>query len=213
MDYNTQREKLLMPEYGRHIQKMVEQIKQIPDKETRNKQVQAVLDVMLTLKPQNKDVGEYKHKLWDHILLISNFELDIDVPYPSLNKEYYTSRPSVIHNDREPLRAKHYGRNIINMIDIVATMEEGEEKNAVVKDLATYMRKHYLIWNKNTVSQETIFNDIKILSGGKLIVDDSVQLSALSDKENFSKPKIINVLGNSNSKDKNARTNKKKWKK
>lgn len=216
MDYNTQREKLLMPEYGRHIQKMIEQVKAIKDRDKRNEQIKAVVTIMGILNPQLRDVNDFKHKLWDHVQVISNFDIDIDSPYSIPTKESFVLKPERIPLETKPIKATHYGRNIQNMIDIIANREEDEMKDLMIKSLASYMRQQYLIWNKDSVSEETIFNDIRKLSEGRLIVPDHIHLDTISDKEVFNRP---GIMGNNNGQPrnnssfkKNNKGNKKRWK-
>ena len=122
MDYNTNREKLIMPEYGRHIQKMIEQVKQIPDREKRNEQIRAVVSVMEILNPHLTEQPDFRHKLWDHVQFMAGFDLDVDSPYPVPTKEEFTAPPDIVPMPKEPLAAAHYGRNIQNMIIVIASM-------------------------------------------------------------------------------------------
>ena len=176
LDYNTQREKLHMPEYGRHVQKMIEYVTNIPDKEKRNEQIQAVVQVMGTLNPQLRDINDFKHKLWDHIQVISDFKIDIDSPYPTPTRETLFTKPNPIPLQKTPVKAAHYGRNIQNMIDVIAEREDDEVKTYMIKTLASYMKQQYLIWNKDAVSEETIFNDIYKLSDGRITVPENVHI-------------------------------------
>ncbi len=120
MDYNTQRNKLIMPEYGRHVQKMIKYVKNIEDRDKRNEQIRAVVGVMGILNPQLRDLSDFRHKLWDHVQIISDFEIDIDAPYPTPTKETFENKPSPIPLEKSPLKTSNYGRNIQNMIDMVA---------------------------------------------------------------------------------------------
>jgi len=217
MDYNTQREKLIMPEYGRHVQKMIEYVKKIKDKDKRNEQIKAVVNVMATLNPQLKDMNDYQRKLWGHVEVISDFDLDIDSPYPLLTKEEFIAHPEPLEHSQKPIKARHYGRNIENMIEVIQNKEEGEVKDEMIKALATYMRQQYLIWNKDSVSEETIFNDIRKLSNDKLIVPDYIHLKAISEKAVFTRPGIMGQNYNNNSnknyrKNSNNKNSKKHWK-
>jgi hypothetical protein len=168
MDYNTQRPKLIMPEYGRNVQKMIEHVKNIKDRDKRNEQIRAVVAVMGILNPQLRDLSDFRHKLWDHVYIISDFQIDIDSPYPVPTRETFVTKPNPIPLEKRPLKAPHYGRNIQNMIEMVANKEEGEARDGMILVLANYMRQQYLIWNKDTVSDETIFKDIVELSDGKI---------------------------------------------
>lgn len=176
MDYNTQREKLLMPEYGRHVQEMINYVKNLPDKEKRNEQIQTVVTVMGTLNPQLRDISDFKHKLWDHVQIISDFDMDIDSPYPTPTKETLATPPNVIPLQKSLIKAAHYGRNIQNMIEVIAVREDDPVKTHMIKTLASYMRQQYLIWNKDSVSEETIFKDIYNLSEGRITVPEEVHL-------------------------------------
>jgi len=167
-----------MPEYGRHIQEMIEYVTSIPDKEKRNEQIRAVVAIMGILNPQLRDLVDFKHKLWDHVHIISDFKIDIDSPYPIPTKETFSTQPSPIPLNNSPLKAAHYGRNIQNMINMIAEKPDDEVKNNMILVLAGYMRQQYLIWNKDSVSEETIFKDIHELSEGKLTVPEGLHLSA-----------------------------------
>ena len=179
MDYNTQRTKLIMPEYGRHVQKMIDYVVAIPDKEKRNEQIRAVVGVMGILNPQLRDLNDFKHKLWDHVQIISDFGIDIDSPYPTPTMETFSTRPHPVPLDKSPLKAAHYGRNIQNMIDMIAEKPDDEVRKSMVMVLAHYMRQQYLIWNKDTVTEETIFKDVKTLSGGRITIPEDYHLSPL----------------------------------
>lgn len=190
MDYNTQREKLVLPEYGRHVQKMIEQVKAIKDKEKRSEQMRAVVQVMGILNPQIREVNDYRHKLWDHAQVIGGFDLDIDAPYPAPTPQQFEARPDVIALPEKPIKAACYGRNIENMIALIADREEDDIKKEMIRTLALYMRQQYLIWNKDNVAEETIFADIERLSDGKLKVPADIHLGAISQNANFSRPGI-----------------------
>lgn len=179
MDYNTQREKLILPEYGRYVQEMVKKVKTIEDKQERTRQIKAVVNVMGTLNPQLREMNDYYHKLWDHVHLIANLDLDVDAPFPAPEKATFDAKPHTIDMQRNPVKVMHYGRNIQNMVMAIAAKPEGEERNSTTIALALYMRKQYLIWNKDTVSDQTIFRDIEMLSGGALIVPEGTKLTEI----------------------------------
>ena len=185
MDYNTNREKLIMPEYGRHIQKMIEQVRQIPDREKRNEQIRAVVSVMEILNPHLAEQPDFRHKLWDHVQFIAGFDLDVDSPYPVPTREEFSAPPEIVPMPKEPLAAAHYGRNIQNMIKVIAAMPEDETRDRMIKSMAVYMRQQYLIWNK----------DIERLSGGTLTVPPHIHLESISEKEKFTRPGMILPTG------------------
>lgn len=194
MDYNTERERLAMPEYGRNVLKMVEQLQTIEDRETRTRQARAVVKVMEILNPSVRSQENWEHKLWDHLYIISGFTLDVDAPYPSPVKEDFETKPVPIPMKGSKIKATHYGRNIEKIIDLLCDEPDGEVKTAMIRSLAIYMRQQYLIWNKDSVSDETIFADIEKLSDYRLKVPEGITLSKLASDTSFSRPGIgINV--------------------
>ncbi len=199
--YNTEVEKLQMPEYGRNVLQMVEQLKSIPDKAKRTEQAQAVVKVMESLNPQVHQQDNFAQKLWDHLYIIAGYDLDIDSPYPAPIPEVVNSRPDPIPLNTKPIRARHYGRNIESILDLIASEPEGEVKTAMIRSLAIYMRQQYLIWNKDTVSDSTIFQDIERLSGGRVRVPEGMELSKISADASFARPGMnLNFGGNGNNK-------------
>lgn len=183
-----------MPEYGRNVLKMVEQLQTIEDRETRTRQARAVVKVMEILNPSVRSQENWEHKLWDHLYIISGFTLDVDAPYPSPVKEDFETKPVPIPMKGSKIKATHYGRNIEKIIDLLCDEPDGEVKTALIRSLAIYMRQQYLIWNKDSVSDETIFADIEKLSDYRLKVPEGITLSKLASDTSFSKPGIgINV--------------------
>ena len=182
--YNTERVKLYIPEYGRNVQKMVDYIKTIEDRQKRNEQARAVIKVMEILNPAVHLQDDYEHKLWDHLFIISGFDLDVDAPYPMPAPESMNEKPLPVEIQKKPLKATHYGRNIENMLEHIALQEDGPMKDAMIKTLATYMKQQYLIWNKDTVTDQTIFQDIERLSEGKVKVPEGLQLGRVEFQKN-----------------------------
>jgi hypothetical protein len=175
--YNTERVTLHIPEYGRNHQQMVDYLQTIEDRQKRNEQARAIIKVMEILNPAVHLQENYEQKLWDHLYIIADFDLDVDSPYPMPERESLNQRPQPVPIDKKPIRATHYGRNIENMINLVAEKEEGEQKTAMIRTLAAYMRQQYLIWNKDTVADETIFQDIEKLSENRIKVPEGIQLT------------------------------------
>jgi hypothetical protein len=175
-DYNTSREKLILPEYGRNIQKMVNHIKTIEDRDERNRAARTVIGVMGNLNPHLRDVNDFKHKLWDHLAIIADFDLDIDSPYPWPERESLQSRPERVSYNQHRIPKKHYGRAIVLMIEKAVELKPGEEKEDLVRMIAYHMKKAYLTWNREAVSDNEIFTDMKTLSGGVLEVDPDLKL-------------------------------------
>jgi len=222
MDYNTGREKLIMPEYGRYIQQMIEKVRGIEDREKRSEQIKAVINAMSALNPQPKDVQDARQKLWDHAYQIAGYDLDVDSPYPVPERADYEARPEKIALETKPLKAAHYGRNIQNMVDAIAARPDDELKDMMIKAMALYMRQQYLIWNKDTVSEETIFADIAKLSEGRLTVPSHIHLDAVGANASFSRPGMMalnissggyNRPGQQSNSKNGKKNNKKRWKK
>ena len=177
--YNTERARLYIPEYGRNVQKMVDYLKTIEDREKRNEQARAVIKVMEILNPAVHLQENFEHKLWDHLYIISGFDLDVDSPYPMPAPEGLMDRPQPLPVQKTPVKAAHYGRNIENMLELVAQQQDETVKSAMIVSLATYMKQQYLIWNKDTVSDETIFQDMERLSCGRIKVPEGIQLGKI----------------------------------
>ena len=194
LDYNTQREKLTMPEYGRNVLKMIEKLREIPDRDKRSEQARAVVKVMETLNPQVHAQDNFEHKLWDHLYMMAGYDLDIDSPYPCPVAEEFNTAPVAVPMKDTRIKATHYGRNIEKIINLLCEVPDGEAKEEMLRCLAIYMRQQYLIWNKDSVADETIFSDIEKLSDYRIKVPVTITLSKISGDANFSRPGMgINV--------------------
>lgn len=194
-DYNTSRKKLVLPEYGRNIHYMVEYIKGIEDKEERTRLAHVIVGVMGNLNPHLRDINDFKHKLWDHIALIADFDLDIDYPYEPPRPETFQEKPRRVEYGTSRLRYRHYGKAIEMMVNAALELPEGDEKNALFNTIANHMKKSYLTWNRESVDDEVILNDLKALSQGKVNIDN-IKLSETREllskgkrKKNFKKLK------------------------
>jgi hypothetical protein len=172
---------MILPEYGRNIQKMVEYTVQIKDREERNKAARAIISIMGNLNPHLRDVSDFKHKLWDHLFIISDFKLDIDSPYEKPTPEVLFEKPKPIPYSEYDIKYKHYGKIIELLIKEAAAYEEGEEKDVLIKLIANHMKKCYLTWNREVVSDEIIFEDLRKLSGGLLVASEDLKLSESRD--------------------------------
>ena len=212
LEYNTQREPLRLSEYGRNILKMVEQLREIPDKAKRSEQARAVVKSMEVLNPQVRQQENWEQKLWDQLYIIAGFDLDIDSPYPCPVKEDFETKPVPLPMKGTKIRASHYGRNIEKILDLLADEPDGEVKTRMIRSLAIYMRQQYLIWNKDSVSDETIFADIEKLSEGRITVPEGITLGKVSETADFSRPGIGNQSGASQGKNKhkNGRKNRRR---
>ena len=168
LEYNTDRNHLIIPEYGRHIQKMIEQTVEIEDKEERTKQAKGIITVMGNLNPHLRDVPDFQHKLWDQLFIMSDFKLDIESPYPKPTRESVNKSPEPLPYPQNFPKYRFYGNNIKRMIDEAVKWEDGEKKEALILTIANHMKKCFLSWNKDTVKDEVIFKHLHELSGGKI---------------------------------------------
>lgn len=177
MEYNTDRPKMIIPEYGRNVQKMVSYLKTIEDRDQRNKNAQALIDIMGNLNPHLRDVPDFKHKLWDHLFIMSNFELDVDSPYPIPDAQHFVEPPQTVPYTQTKIRYRYYGKMVEDMIEECVKLEEGEAKEALKVLIANQMKKCYLQWNKDTVDDQTILKHIKELSDGKIEMPADTELT------------------------------------
>jgi hypothetical protein len=177
MEYNTSREKLIITEYGRNIQKMIQHASTIQDKEERSKIAKQIVGVMAMLNPALRDVTDFRHKLWDHLFLISDFKLDVDSPFPMPEEDPVHLKPKRFHYPESASRNRHYGKNVEMTIEKICAMPEGAPKQQAIKDLANFMKLCFLTWNTDAVNDHQIFRDLKKMSGGKIEVDVDVTLN------------------------------------
>jgi hypothetical protein len=182
LEYNSEREHLIIPEYGRHIQKLVNHCMKLEDREERNVMARAIVQVMGNMQPHLRDVPDFQHKLWDQLFIMSDYQLDVDTPYPKPERELLQAKPAGLPYPKSASKYRFYGNNIQIMIDMALTWEEGEMKDALVYTIANHMKKCYLNWNKDTVDDEVILSHLSELSDGKL---------ELKDKEPLSEPKDL----------------------
>ena len=168
MEYNTNRTKLLMPEYGRNIQQMVEYCKSLPSKEERNEVAKTIVEFMGQRNPHLRDEENYKHKLWDHLYILADYDLDVDAPYPFPTREELAQKPNRMDYPSFENEYKFYGKSILQLIDRAIELEEGEEKEVLIQVIANNMKKSYNVYNKEHVQDEVIFRHLKELSQDKL---------------------------------------------
>ena len=188
LEYNSEREKLIIPEYGRHIQKLVNHCIALEDREERNKMAKAIVHVMGNMQPHLRDVPDFQHKLWDQIFIMSDYRLDVDTPYPKPEREVLQAKPEPLSYPRSASKYRFYGNNIQIMIDTALTWEDGEMKDALVYAIANHMKKCYLNWNKDTVEDDVIVSHLEELSGGKLTLKEK---DVLSDSKDLLKQKMF----------------------
>ncbi len=176
-DYNTTRKKLILAEYGRNVQNMVAYICTLPTKEERNRHAQVVIDLMGFLNPHLRDVADFKHKLWDHLHIISDFKIDVDSPYPKPSEEAIHMKPEPLAYPQHRIRYKHYGKTVELMIRKAKNIEDPARRQQMVQSIANFMKMAYVTWNKDTVTDETIIKDLLDFSNGELQIEENFNLN------------------------------------
>lgn len=172
LEYNVERPHLIIPEYGRHIQKLVNYCMGLEDVDERNKMAKAIIDVMGNLQPHLRDVPDFKHKLWDQLFIMSDFKLDVTFPYEKPKKEVLQAHPEPLDYPKSASKYRFYGNNIQTMINVALTWEEGDQREALYFAIANHMKKCYLNWNKDTVDDHVIFKHLTELSKGSIDLSD-----------------------------------------
>ncbi|KIO42960.1 MULTISPECIES: DUF4290 domain-containing protein [Porphyromonadaceae] len=206
-NYNTQRKKLILPEYGRNIQKMIDHLSTIEDREERTRAAKTVISVMGNLYPHLRDVPDFRHKLWDHLAIMSNFSLDIDTPYPLPSIEKLHEKPEKLEYNNHHIKYKHYGLLTEKLIQKIKETDDPELKRVLTVLTANHMKKSFLTWNKDSVEDEQIYNDINTLYGGNIEMPEGMTLSHSKDllqkkgkPANKPQAKNGNTNGNNNKK-------------
>lgn len=189
MDYNTSRKKLILPEYGRCIQQMVDHIVTVENRDERTRLAKSLINIMVGMNPKLTESPEYKNKLWDHLFIMSDFKLDVDSPYPIPEKQNYFDKPQPIDYMQNSVAHKHYGRIIEDMVKVAVEMEEGEKRDALKLLIANQMKRTNVNWNKDSASDEDIFLDLYKLSNGKLRLQPGTKLVEIKEIRNANNQK------------------------
>ena len=171
LEYNSQQKQLVLPEYGRNVQQMVDHCMTIEDREERTRCAYTIVNIMSSLVPHLRDIDDFRHKLWDHLAIMSNFKLDIDYPCEIVRKESLETLPERIPYSNPNIKLRHYGKLTEDMLEKAQNMPEGEERNALVDMLANYMKRSYLTWNKDNVEDEKIWQDIRNYTHGTIHIE------------------------------------------
>ncbi|MBM3404304.1 MAG: DUF4290 domain-containing protein [Bacteroidetes bacterium] len=181
MEYNTTRPKILISEYGRKVQEMIQYACTIEDREKRNKVAKFIVSVMAQMHQQQRDTADFRRKLWDHLIIISDFKLDVDNPFPPPQPLTLSTKPTRLDYHDKEIEYRHYGKNISVIIEKAITFDEGPEKEALVSAIANHLKKAFLTWNRESVTDETIEEHLKILSKGRLQLSDDFKLNDTND--------------------------------
>ena len=185
LEYNTQRTKIVLSQYGRNIQKLVEYAMQIKDREKRNKAAREIIEAMAIINPEIKKMDNYEKILWDHLAIISDYKLDVDYPYPIIKKEKITDKPEPVPYERPEIKYKNYGRIVEKLIEKAINTNDKTIKEELIKLIAITMKKIHIEWFKEVVQDEVIFNQLYEMSHGKLKVPEGFTLPHTNELKNL----------------------------
>jgi hypothetical protein len=209
-NYNTTRPALILKEYGRNMQMLIEHIRSIEDKEKRTESAYVLIELMKLINPAARESQENGQKLWDDLFIMSNFNLDVDSPYPMPEEEFLNKKPERLGYKNSDIRFKHYGRNIQLMIQEAIGIEDPEEKEGAVIHIGRLMKSFQNTWNRDNVEDVTIVKNIETMSKGQLTIDlEKVKSDNLFDsmiKERRNTPPNNNQSNRPNNKN-NRRNN------
>jgi len=209
MEYNTSLPVMTIAEYGRNVHRMIEYCLELTDREERSRCARSIVRVMVILNPQMKEYADYEHKLWDHLHIISNFKLDVDSPYPKPEPEMIKSKPEIVPYPQSNIRFKHYGKILEDLLQKAMAEKDDKAREIFTDQLAQLMKRHYLNWNRDSVNDQLIVEQLENLSGGKLKVSE--QFRFLHTSEILPKNAIPqNQMQHTNAKKKNNLHKKKK---
>ena len=181
LTYNTEKEQIVISEYGRCIQEMIKKLPEIDDRAQRTEAARYIISVMVQMNPQVKESSDYEHKLWDHLYMISGYNLDLDSPFAPPTPIARQSKPQRIGYQNNDIKYGHYGQYLIKMIEAASKEENDEVRTALALSLASQMKRNYLEWNKSVVNDQVIFDDLKRLSNGRLVIPEESKLEATAD--------------------------------
>lgn len=181
LTYNTEKEQIVIPEYGRCIQEMIKKLPEIEDRQQRTEAARYIINVMVQMNPNIKQSSDYEHKLWDHLYMIAGYNLDVDSPFEPPLPAAQQSKPHHIGYQNNHIRFGHYGLYLVKMIEAAAQEPNDDVREALAYSLAAQMKRNYLNWNKNVVSDQVIIDDLKTISEGRLIINNEARLNTNGD--------------------------------
>ena len=192
MDYNSSRSHLLLKEYGRHVQMIVEACVREKDRTRRNEFAKELIELMGQLNPHLRNVEDFRHKLWDHLFIMSDYKLDVDSPYPIKGREEIEKKPARLPYPQSKIKYKHYGKNVEKLVDKAIKTEDVEKQAGFTQCIGNFMKLVYQNWSKENVNDETIKNDLRLLSRGALVVSDDQDINSLARANKLKKPREDN---------------------
>lgn len=203
MEYNTQQRRLPLPEYGRSIQNMVDFALTIEDRAERQRCASTIINIMGSMFPHLRDVPDFKHKLWDHLAIMSDFSLDIDYPYEIIKKDNLNTKPETVAYPSAKIRYRHYGRILEKLIKKATEYPEGEERKQLISLIANHMKKSFIAWNKDSIDDRKIFEDLKDYTNGDIQLSE--ETTKLMEQRGFIPRKARPTSSNNNNNNNNRR--------
>jgi hypothetical protein len=203
MEYNTSRGKMLLPEYGRNVQNMIMHAHKIENREERNRAVQAIIVVMGQLNPHLRDVDDYRHKLWTHLFIMSDFQLDVDSPYEKPEREALAERPDIMPYPKGKIRFGHYGQYTQKILELSKGMKDVGERVYMTNSMGNFMKKQYLLHNNNAVENQVIADQLHELSHSELTIEKPEDLIGTNQVL-----KELGIQNNNNNNNNNQRNQK-----
>lgn len=210
MEYNTTRNHLILPEYGRNVQNMIAHAMELGDRDERNRAAQAIIEVMGQLNPHLRDEDDYRHKLWTHLFVMSDFQLDVDSPYELPEREVLAKRPETMDYPKGTIRYGHYGKYTQRILRQSKDMSVSEEKEFLQKTMGNFMKLQFLAYNNDTVENNVIANQLSELSSGELAIENPDDLISTKEMLRTIGPRNTNTKSNQNKKNNNNKFKKKK---
>lgn len=184
LDYNTQRERLVLPEYGREIQKMVDHATQLPTKEERQRCAETIISIMERMYPQGHETPDYEQKLWDHLMIMSNFRLDIDFPYDVSDALKMAHKPEPLPYPMSQIPVRHYGKLVFELFEQLKNMPAGPDRDELMRQTANQMKRDLLLWSHGSNTEEKIADDLARYTDGVIQLDlDTFKFEKINEKE------------------------------
>lgn len=179
--YNTERGQIIISEYGRNMQEMIRHLMEIEDRQKRTEAAQFIIQVMAQMNPQVKQSDDYIHKLWDHLYIISDYQLDVDSPFPAPQPMNKDSKPQRVGYQNHDIKYGHYGYYMAKMIEIASEREDEDMRQALAYSIANQMKRNFMEWSGNMVNDQQIIDDLKAMSNGRLALPDETKLNGTTD--------------------------------
>ncbi|MBQ3354892.1 MAG: DUF4290 domain-containing protein [Bacteroidales bacterium] len=200
--YNTERGQIIISEYGRNMQEMIRHLMEIEDRQKRTEAAQFIIQVMAQMNPQVKQSDDYIHKLWDHLYIISDYQLDVDSPFPAPQPMNKDSKPQRVGYQNHDIKYGHYGYYMAKMIEIASERDDEDMRQALAYSIANQMKRNFMEWSGNMVNDQQIIDDLKAMSNGRLVLPDDTKLNGTTDV--LTKPVLSQKQGSKKKKKKQS---------